>query len=375
MLGRNKYRARFSYELSFEDLKSLLLLYQPLISSRAVILYEHLHTENDKISDISTLIQRTGLALNDLEDAFKRLNEYRLVDSYIKGDEYLFILHKPHSSLSFLNNDLYNKLLRREIGTEELARRVSLFTKTSLEETDGYQNISSKLSNTDSASNESRLSYNDQSHQNEILNPSYFDISRFVKNASTVLLPKKARTIHNLNAISSLADTYGITQDEMRRFVSQCIRNDDLDITALKIKCQHAKSDYNVIGEGYEVPCAVFLKGLQNGRDLTPNDIKLLDKLINDYHLRPSVVNVLVEHALKVCDNHLYSSYLYPIAGDFNRNGIDTSDKAVNALSSRLTKRNNSKYSEVLPTYEKTEMNISDQEVDDLIEKWRTSND
>ncbi|MBQ1788259.1 MAG: hypothetical protein II004_04950, partial [Erysipelotrichaceae bacterium] len=60
MLGRNKYRARFSYELSFEDLKSLLLLYQPLISSNAVILYEHLHTENDKINDISTLILRTG---------------------------------------------------------------------------------------------------------------------------------------------------------------------------------------------------------------------------------------------------------------------------------------------------------------------------
>ena len=375
MLGRNKYRARFSYELSFEDLKSLLLLYQPLISSNAVILYEHLHTENDKINDISTLILRTGIALNDLEAAFKRLNEYRLVDSYIKGDEYLFILHKPHSSLSFLNNDLYNKLLRKELGTEELARRISLFTKSSFDETDGYENISSQLSNRDPSDNTSQLPYESRTQQSEILNPSYFDISRFVKNASTVLLPRKARTIHNLNAISSLADTYGITQDEMRRFVSQCIKNDDLDITALKIKCQHAKSDYNVIGEGYEVPCAVFLKSLQNGRDLTPNDIRLLDKLINEYHLRPSVVNVLIEHALKVCDNHLYSSYLYPIAGDFNRNGIDTSDKAVNALRGKSAVQNKTKYVEITPTYDKTELKVSDQEVNDLIEKWRTSND
>ena len=369
MLGRNKYRARFTYELSFEDLKSLLLLYQPLVSANAVLLYEHLHAENDQLNDISTLILRTGLTINDLETSFRRLNQFRLVDSYVKGDEYLFILHKPHTGFSFLNNDLYSNSLRKELGNEEFARRISLFTKSFISETDGYRNISSQFSAVnDNAVNSSAF------EQNETLNPSYFDISRFVKNASTVLLPNKARTIRNLNAISSLADTYGITQDEMRRFVSQCIRNDDLDITALKIKCQHAKSDYNDIGEGYEVPCAVYLKSLQNGRDLTPNDIRLLDKLINEYHLRPSVVNVLLEHALKVCDNHLYSSYIYPIAGDFNRNGIDTSDKALNALQNRVKTQRREKYTEIMPTYDKTDMNVSDQEVDDLIEKWRTSN-
>ena len=84
---------------------------------------------------------------------------------------------------------------------------------------------------------------------------------------------------------------------------------------------------------------------------------------------------MLIEHALKVCDNHLYSSYLYPIAGDFNRNGIDTSDKAVNALRGKSAVQNKTKYVEITPTYDKTELKVSDQEVNDLIEKWRTSND
>ncbi len=373
MLGRNKYRVRFSQDITFDDLKSLLLLYQPLISANAVILYEHLQMEGDRENTISSLIDRCALSLNDLEAAFKRLNEYKLVDTFVKNEDYLFVLHKPLTGLSFLNNDLYNKLLRRELGSEEFVLRVSAFSKQPIDVTDGYKNISSQL--TAIHTDDHLASSGSDSNGQEVLRTSYFDISRFVKNASTVLLPQKARTIHNLNVISSLADTYGITQDEMRRFVSQCIKDNDLDTTALKIKCQHAKSDYNSKGDGYDVPCAVFLRKLQSDRELTPNDIKMLDKLINEYHLNPSVVNVLLEHAMKMCDNHLYTSYIYPIAGDLNRNGVDTSEKALTILKKSSVSKPKTNYKEILPVYEKTDLPVSDKDIDLLIEQWRNNDE
>ena len=373
MLGRNKYRVRFSQDITFDDLKSLLLLYQPLISANAVILYEHLQMENAQESTISSLINRCSLSINDMESAFKRLMEYKLVDIFVKNEDYLFVLHKPLSGHMFLNNDLYNKLLRKELGTEEFIQRVSLFNKLPLEETEGYINISSQLT---ALHPDADLDSTDSANSTEeVLRQSYFDISRFVKSASTVLLPQKARTVHNLNIISSLADTYGITQDEMRRFVSQCIKDNDLDTTALKIKCQHAKSDYNSKGDGYDVPCAIFLKKLQNDRELTPNDIKMLDKLINDYHLNASVVNVLLEHAMKMCDNHLYTSYVYPIAGDLNRNGIDSSEKALAILKKNTGSKPKTSYKEILPVYEKTDLPVSDNDIDLLIEQWRNNNE
>ena len=51
------------------------------------------------------------------------------------------------------------------------------------------------------------------------------------------------------------------------------------------------------------------------------------------------VMDVLLEHGLKNCNNSLIENYLYPIASDLHRNDVKTSKEALERLSKPYEKK------------------------------------
>ena len=88
---------------------------------------------------------------------------------------------------------------------------------------------------------------------------------------------------------------------------------------------------------------------LQDGKEVTDYDKKIIYNLSNRYHLAPAVINVLLEYGLKNCDNRLIENYLYPIASDLHRNDIHNAKDALNRLSRPYEKN---KKEDKLPTYD-----------------------
>ncbi len=108
--------------------------------------------------------------------------------------------------------------------------------------------------------------------------------------------------------------------------------------------------EYRKLEDGnYDVPCLTYLMSFQNGKEVTRYDRQIIYKLSNEYHLRAPVINVLLEHSLKNCDNRLLENYIYPVASDLHRNDISTAKAALERLDRYKGRRANN---DVLPSYD-----------------------
>ena len=128
-----------------------------------------------------------------------------------------------------------------------------------------------------------------------------------------------------------------------------------------------AKQDYHKIGEDeYDVPCVTYLMSLQNGKEATLNDKKIIYYLSNYYNLNVPVINVLLAHGLKNAGNRLIENYLYPIASDLHRNDIKTSKEALEFLNNNTKK--SAVGSDKLPSYDTSNnKTISNDEEDEIL--------
>ena len=72
-----------------------------------------------------------------------------------------------------------------------------------------------------------------------------------------------------------------------------------------------------------------FLTNKYQGVKPTNRDIKLLEMLLIDLELTPSVVNVLIDYVLKKNNNKLTIAYVETIAGQWKRAGLKTATEAM----------------------------------------------
>ena len=369
MLGRDYYRVETNLELSDERLKSLIFFYGPLIGNDALATYLNLAYRENSLSfnELNELLSFLNISVSEFENRIDILNKYQLVKSLNQDNKYIFVVLSPLNRKQFINNDLFVRdFIMKTSGShyQTLISDITLDNRHS-----GFKDISSTLS-LDVLDNWTieKESYLKNKNDNTYTFNTLFDVNRFLKDISTNLLPMRFRTKDNLLQIATLADLYGISYDKMRTFLPKVANTEtnEFDLNALKYLCMKAKVDYEKYDDSnYNVPSLKYLMSLQDGKDVTDYDKKILYKLSNDYHLNIPVINVLLEHSLRNCDNRLLENYIYPIASDMHRNDIKTADKALERLSRDYKGRiNNDK--EI--TYDTTNnMKLSDEQLDELL--------
>lgn len=126
------YTVNISYPLDSIHMRSIHLLYQPLIGHSACSLYLSFYAELDQISLTkafslhSRLTKITGLSLVEIKEACLKLEAIGLLAKYKKDVEnkrvYLYALKTPLTPTKFFNHAVLGKLLLQRLGKEELYR-------------------------------------------------------------------------------------------------------------------------------------------------------------------------------------------------------------------------------------------------------------
>lgn len=338
MLGSQQYRIKTNCELTNEGLKSLVFFYGPLIGEECLYLYQYLLLADSThpFDEINELLSRLNISIDTFEKNCDILNEYKLLSTLSKDNKYVFVVNAPLTRKQFINDDLFVRSLILKISGK---RYQELLADLSIDDNySDYQNVS-KTFNAEtlkdwSKSDESYL----RSSNNNTLDYSFntlFDVNRFLKDISTNLLPLKLRNESNLKQIAIFADLYNISYETMKKFLPKIcnIDSNSIDFKYLKYLCIHANSNYQKIdNDNYDVPCVSYLMSLQDGKEVSEFDKNVIYKLASEYKLTPSVINVLLQHCLRNCDNHIIEKYIYGIASDLHRNDIKTSAQALQRL-------------------------------------------
>lgn len=373
MLGKDLYKIEVDVEITSEKLKSLVFFYEPLIGNDALYLYEYLVFRGNSVTfkELNDLLYFLNISVDRFEKTIEKLNKYRLVKTLNKGNTYIFVLTNPLTRKEFIKNDIFVRDFILKTSGQHYQELISGFYE--LDKHPDYVDISAKLDvkELENWSKEDET-YLKAKPTNTYSFDTIFDIGYFLKDISSMLFPLKFRTEKNLKEIATLADLYNISYDQMRSIIQKsCKPNEDgFDLKTLRYLCMSARTSYYEVDAGnYNVPCQNFLMNLQEGKEVTEYDKKILYKLSNEYHLRTSVINVLIEYCLNNSDNRLIENYIYPIASDFHRNNVNDYKAALE----RLGKPYNKKVAKAkTPTYDISKnKDLSDEELERALSKLK----
>ena len=90
--------------------------------------------------------------------------------------------------------------------------------------------------------------------------------------------------------------------------------------------------DYQPGENEFDVAPVAYLHHRQ-GAAVSQADKKMLANLMEEYRLNNQVINVLIDYVLTSTDNRLDRAYIDKIAATFLRQGVDSREKAQQALS------------------------------------------
>lgn len=377
MLGKDLFKVESNVELSSERFKSLVLFYGPLIGPDALYLYEFLTVKESNYSfeEISKILNSLLISIDRFEENLGKLNQYKLVKTFKAKDKdyYVLVLNNPLTFEEFINDDiLVRDFILKTSGEYYQSLLSNVRDRINLK---NYEDVSKKLDpnilSNWSQKNESFLKPINNNVDYDF--STFFNVNDFLKDVSFNLLPLKYRINENLKEMATLADLYNISFDKMRTFLPKVAKSDSdsFDLNYLRYLCENAVPEYRTINKGdYNIPCELFLMNKQDGKEVTKNDKKIIYNLSHDYHLTPSVINVLLEHALENCNNSLIEKYLYSIASDLHRNNVNDPLSAYNRLHKYESKSKNT----IKPVYS-TENNPNfDEELYNEIMKNRGKN-
>lgn len=371
MLGSNLFKIESSFELSSERLKSLVFFYEPIIGEKALFVYEYCTLKNPSIgfSELNDLLSTINISIDEFEHILSKLNEVKLLKTLNKENKYIFVFSNPEKIKNFIKDDL---LVRSLINKTSVSYYQKLISDVLVEDKHSeYQDVSATMElpvlDKKDNPNESYIVKKDESYNFN----TYFDINVFLKDISKNLLPMSFRSKENLYEVANLADLYNISYDQMRQFIPRVFNNETntFDSKLLAYLCMKAKCDYKKVeNDNYNVPCKLYLMSLQEGKEVSEYDNRILYKLANDYHLAIPVINVVLEHALKNCDNRLIEKYVYALASDLHRNNINSSSQALIRLDkyNGSLSKTNSKAKPISYDTSKNN-NLSNEELDALL--------
>ena len=119
-----KFKISKNVQLNSEDIKSLTLLYLPLIGLDSYALYQTLTWLDKEEHTFNELINITNIGtLKKINNAFEKLEGIGLLKTYKAKDKgYMFSLVRPLKEEEFLQEELLVRLLETQLGPTEIEK-------------------------------------------------------------------------------------------------------------------------------------------------------------------------------------------------------------------------------------------------------------
>ncbi|MBR4351252.1 MAG: DnaD domain protein [Bacilli bacterium] len=381
--------------LNDSDRKILTMLYQPIIGSISTNLYNTLCLNLDKnefMSDEFThhsLMVNNKINLEDILEAREKLEGIGLLKTFVKEKEdsnsYVYELFSPLSASEFFSHPILNIVLYNNVGKKEYERLV-LYFKVPRVNLSEYEDITKSFDDVYSSVPSSSFINNlidvQEVSKNGIRLNYNFDYDLLISSFPKETINEKTFNKENRELIEYLSYIYNLDTLEIKDLIISSL-NDKLMIDKVSLR-KNARNYYQYQNNG-KLPTLIyqnqpdylrspegkdskrakmvytfettspynFLKSKYNGSKPTSRDLKLIEDLMVDVGLKPGVVNVLIDYALRVNNNKLNKAFIETIAGQWKRLNIETADAAMNQASKE------SKSKKVKETiYKKKEVNL-----------------
>lgn len=381
--------------LNDSDRKILTMLYQPIIGSISTNLYNTLCLNLDKnefMSDEFThhsLMVNNKINLEDILEAREKLEGIGLLKTFVKEKEdsnsYVYELFSPLSASEFFSHPILNIVLYNNVGKKEYERLV-LYFKVPRVNLSEYEDITKSFDDVFSSVPSSSFINNmidiKEVSKNSLKLNYNFDYDLLISSFPKETINEKTFNKENRELIEYLSYIYNLDTLEIKDLITSSL-NDKLMIDKVSLR-KNARNYYQYQNNG-KLPTLIyqnqpeylrspegkdskrakmvytfettspynFLKSKYNGSKPTSRDLKLIEDLMVDVGLKPGVVNVLIDYALRVNNNKLNKAFIETIAGQWARLGIETADAAMNQASKE------SKSKKVKETiYKKKEVNL-----------------
>lgn len=384
MGAMTKCRIEVIGEMTQERYAALVMLYYPLLGSDATILYQTLvaiGTRKQKIRNHLLIENISGLSKEVIEKNRHLLEQYLLVKTYYRAidDQYIYQVFMPKEGSAFLRHEVFGRLYFKQMGQQVYEFNKLCFAKD-IEDKDDYQEITMPFENIlkdnwqdSEEENFQKLKPEEAGMQLSSDIPLSFNYDRFLTGYSKTLFPDTCRNQKNLRLIGELATIHGISEMDMRKYVSQSmnLKTNTLNSEALKRKVRNAKRSIEIdteVKNPYALPPVQFLQKKQHGVAVSRSDAYLIETLITEFKMKPEVVNVLIEYVLNKTNQRFSKAYVEKVASVWVRLRIDTSEKALEHIQKEQTGNTKAK-AKTLPEWFENQDSIKEQSIETVDDK------
>jgi len=359
------FKITASYPLNHESLQTLTLLYMPIIGQDAYTLYVTLYTLLDRARlkspeyPLDFLLDMLNLTPQSLLETRKKLEAAGLLETFKHDDNhFLFELYLPLTPEGFIKDSPLASYLNHAIGSYRFKDLVEHFKITRVQKSN-YQNISVAFNDVFAPIEDHttlKSQFMDTSRQAVKFNTA-FEADIVLEAIPNALMHPKMKTKRAKQKLQEIAYLYDLNETTMQPLVLKCLtERQTLDFNCLT---EEAQSMYQKIPKkqlskrsgAYDldyfqsVHPKTMLEDL-SGKKAPVSELKVIERLMQESQLKNEVINVMIAYVLKELNNQFpVYNYFDKITAEWHRNNIDTAEKAVEYIKTKIKKKNQPKKS------------------------------
>ncbi len=364
------------------DHKILALLYQPILGSIAVSLYNTLWSYLDSTETSSNerthhhLMTCMRMRLKDIEEAREKLEAIGLMKTYQKKgnvNHYIYTLFSPLTPSEFMNNPILSTTLYRNIGDTAYKKTMEYFKIPTLNLRD-YEEVTVSFKDVFESTDLSyveQLEIETKTKKTASIEVESLDLESIFAMIPEDLFSKKSVTKETRNLLHKLGFIYQFNEEQMCELIRNSLNEKKtIDKNLLKTNCRK----YYQFENNGKLPSLIFrnqpeylrkpmgdqskkatmiyqfettspydlLCSKYNGVRPSRSDLNLLEYLLLDMDLKPGVVNVLIDYVLKINQNKLTRGFVETIASQWAKSKIETVEGAMALAEKEYKSRKNS---------------------------------
>ncbi len=405
ILPADKYVVVNKSIINDEDRKILTMLYQPIIGPLPIMLYFSLWSDLDKTEIISNeynhhhLVANMRISLEEIVSSRRKLEAIGLLKTFYKEENinnYIYQLYSPISAYDFFNHPILNVVLYNNLGKKEYENLKNYFKMPRIN-TSSYQDVTASFSDVfSSVPLTSHDILNDDIRKENIqkLNiDTNFDFDFLTASLPNTLDKKRILTKEIKELIIELSFLYDLDVVKMQDIIPTCLtERGTISKETLRKTCRNyyqfdnhgllpsvvyrSQPEYlkTPLGDSSKRAKMIYtfetitpyqlLKSKNNGSEPTTRDLRLAEDLIIKYGLKPGVVNVLIDYILKTNNNRLTKALAETIAGQWQRNNIETVEEAM-----KLAEKEHKKYHKSTKTTPRKSPTIINEKIPEWFDK------
>ncbi len=332
--------------LSIDELKSLNLLYGPLMGSLALQIYLTFSSIEDSLFTHENIFDILNISEKEFIEARTKLEALGLIETYTDSSSYYYFLLHPQKASSFIKSGVLGIYLNSKIGNDNLKKILACFKKT-LPDMNGLTNITKSFDEVFEIKNEDTYNLKNvdlaDSKSKAINLKSSFDIEDVIDRINTAYI--KTSLDEFKKYISNIEAVYKISKEEIITTYNQSIVNDTFNkqVFSRKIKLIYERNNngnnivFQAKDEGENDVVKVFsevsVSELLEKENLnTLKNMSVVAEIYNEIPYEKTIVNMMIYSVISKLHELPKLGYFEAMYNTMKEHNINTSLEAYDYL-------------------------------------------